>query len=98
MSTKQKAIFDLNKKIHGATLIVVEGPCDFQVQLEAPEGHHWDGGPHCMALDNWFKGGWKRSEYWEYVISAINQLGGVTKCCDDKCEGIIAYGECDYWQ
>ena len=84
-----------------ATLEVDDYPETFAVCLEAPEGYHWEDGLHNIYLSAWFKGGWKRSEYWAMVLQYIEQgLMRVEPCsvatpCNEMMlqEDVI----CDYW-
>lgn len=96
MSTKQKVLVALYKKAPGATLHILDEGFGFQVQVEAPRGHHWDGDVHCRCLPEWLSG--PRSEYWDIVLEEITKdLPEPRLCTDDDCEGISVWGECEYW-
>jgi len=96
MATKQQAINALKKHCDQAMLIDEHPPTGYQVQLEAPKGHHWDGDVHCRAVDYWYNGG--KADYWELVIEEIKTLPNAVPCTDSDCEGIAAWGVCEYWE
>ena len=97
MATKQKVLKALKEKHEDATLIVIDEGTSFQVQLEAPEGYHWENEVHCICAPEWYAG--KRSEYWDLVLEMIDELPEAVQCTstDDPCEDVIEWGECDYW-
>lgn len=97
MATKQQALNKLKKKFPDAKLETFDSPNSFQVQIEAPRGHHFEHDVHCRALPDWFKGS-PRSEYWDMVIEEIDDLPPAIPCDDDDCEGIQSFGECEYWE
>lgn len=97
MTTKQQVQTYLDKIAPGATLELDVGPCDIQAQVTAPKNHHWAEGPHCLAMPPWYSG--KRSEYWDVVLAEVkDRCTGVIECVDNDCEGIAAWGVCEFWE
>lgn len=99
MATKKQVITALKNHTPDATLIIDDGTDTFQLQFEAPKGHHWEGSTHCHILPEWFKGTAPRSEYWKFALYEIEcSLPKAVPCVDNDCEGIRQFGECDYWE
>ena len=97
MGTKSQAVAALRKHEPLATLIDEPSEVVYSIQLEAPEGHHWQHGVHCEPVPSWFKTG-NKAEYWAEVIAQIADLPPATLCDSDDCEGVKAWGECEYWE
>lgn len=95
MATKKQAVTALKKHCPAATLIDEDPPEGYQVQLEAPEGHHWEGDVHCHPVVYWYNGG--KANYWALVIEEISDLPKAVPCDNNDCEGIEQWGECEYW-
>jgi hypothetical protein len=96
MATKKQAVAALAKHCKQATLIDMQPMSGHQVQLEAPEGCHWECDVHCKAVPYWYDS--KKAEYWDFVIEEIGHLSKAVPCDDNDCEGIRAWGECEYWE
>lgn len=95
MANKQQAIRALKKHCENALLIDEKPPSGHMVQLEAPKGQHWEGSVHCQPVVFWHCG--PKNEYWDLVIEEILELPKAVLCNDNDCEGIKAWGDCDYW-
>ena len=96
MATKQQAVAALAKHCPGAILEDESTVRVYGVQIEAPRGNHWAGDVHCMPIGGWYADG-DKSEFWEMVIDEISNLPMAVPCVDKDCEGIAAFGECEYW-
>lgn len=94
-ATKQQATKALKKHCPDATLLDESSAGYYDVQLEAPPGHHWEGEVHSRPV-RWFDCGNKR-EFWGSVIDEIELLPRPARCEDEDCEGIRDFGECEYW-
>jgi hypothetical protein len=97
MATKAQAIAALKKHEPKATLIDEAFETGYSVQIEAPEGHHWECDVHCRPVPTWHKSG-NKDEYWNEVIAQIKDLPPAVKCDSDDCEGFANWGECEYWE
>jgi hypothetical protein len=96
MATKAQVVKALEKHAPGAKVIDNKPPFGHDVELEAPEGHHWGGDVHCRCVGAWYSG--PKAEYWDTVLEVIAELPPAVPCADDDCEGIAAWGECEYWE
>lgn len=94
-ATKQRAIESLKKHCPGATLLDESCSSHYDVQLEAPPSHHWDGEVHSRPV-HWFNCG-NKHDFWGCVLEEIELLPQPVKCEDEDCEGIRDFGECEYW-
>jgi len=98
MATKQQVVNALAKHCEGANLINEDWYDAYSVEIEAPTGHHWQGNVHCWVVPSWFKSDhYTKSKYWDFVLEEIAMLPEAVPCIDKDCEGIAAYGECEYW-
>ena len=97
MATKQQALSALSRHCNKASLIMDEDGQGYRALIEAPEGFHWKNDVHCRCVNFWYRGA-PKSEYWDLVIEEIRLLPKAVKCSDDDCEGIMDFGECDYWK
>ena len=95
MATKQQAILALAAKHPAATLTDESNGRYYSVQLEAPRLHHWGGSVHCQPVV-WHDGG-NKPEFWGEVIKEIDLLQPPELCTEEPCEGVLAWGECEYW-
>jgi len=97
VATKQQAIRALKKHCKDALLIDEQPHDGYSVQLEAPQGHHWENSVHCQPVGFWYAGFEGKGAYWDLVIETIKSLPPAVPCIDDDCEGIQTWGECEYW-
>jgi len=95
MGSRQQAVSALKKHCQEAVLEDESSAGHYDVQLEAPRGYHWEGDVHSRPV-HWFDSG-NKSDFWDFVIEEIADLPPPRKCDDQDCEGVRAFGECEYW-
>lgn len=99
-TTRPRVFGALQAHTPGARLIESTAGRDFTINIEAPKGHHWQGGVHCRPLPPLSDAPYtSRSRYWADVLDEIlNYLPPAVRCVDDDCEGVAIHGVCEYWE
>lgn len=86
----------LSENAPGTRLVILGAGEDISVQIEAPEGYHFDGSLHSMPIaDN---ENLSFPVFWAHVLSEIKVKDFSTYLCSDGgCEGYRDFGACEFW-